>query len=90
MSSLVYSEMIFSEQFNELSYEEQIIYAGVIYSIVVDNFKNIDYVDLINNIDDIIIGLDEIVNTFIGLELVDYLEDILEIRESIKKSIKKL
>jgi hypothetical protein len=36
-------------------------------------------------IKDINEGLEEIIDIFIELELVDYLEDILEIREGIKK-----
>jgi hypothetical protein len=87
MSSLLNPEMIFSEHFSELSYEEQVFYAGVIHSIVVENFKNINHDNLIDidYIDDIIVGLDEIINTFIELELVDYLEDILAIKQYVKK-----
>ena len=40
-------------------------------------------------IKDINQGLEEIIDIFIELELVDYLEDILKIREGMKKSIEK-
>jgi hypothetical protein len=90
MSSLVSSKITFSEQLQELSYEEKVIYAGVIYSLLVENFKDLDYLNQmsLDHIKDIDEGLEEIIDIFIELELIDYLEDILEIRESIKKLLK--
>jgi hypothetical protein len=90
MSSLVSSKITFSEQLQELSYEEKVIYAGVIYGLLVENFKDLDYLNQmsLDHIKDIDEGLEEIIDIFIELELIDYLEDILEIRESIKKLLK--
>ena len=87
MSSLLNSKITSSELLQELSYEESIIYAGVIHSLLIENFKDLNYLNQMSleYIKDINQGLEEIIDIFIELELVDYLEDILEIREGIKK-----
>jgi hypothetical protein len=87
MSSLLNSKITSSELLQELSYEERIIYAGVIHSLLIENFKDLNYLNQMSleYIKDINQGLEEIIDIFIELELVDYLEDILEIREGIKK-----
>jgi hypothetical protein len=87
MSSLLNSKITSSELLQELSYEERIIYAGVIHSLLIENFKDLNYLNQmpLEYIKDINEGLEEVIDIFIELELVDYLEDILEIRESIKK-----
>ena len=87
MSSLLNSKITSSELIQELSYEERIIYAGVIHSLLIENFKDLNYLNQMSleYIKDINQGLEEIIDIFIELELVDYLEDILEIREGIKK-----
>jgi len=87
MSSLLNSKITSSELLQELSYEERIIYAGVIHSLLIENFKDLNYLNQmpLEYIKDINEGLEEIIDIFIELELVDYLEDILEIREGIKK-----
>jgi hypothetical protein len=87
MSSLLNSKITSSELLQELSYEEGIIYAGVIHSLLIENFKDLNYLNQmpLEYIKDINEGLEEVIDIFIELELVDYLEDILEIRESIKK-----
>jgi hypothetical protein len=87
MSSLLNSKITSSELLQELSYEERIIYAGVIHSLLIENFKDLNYLNQmpLEYIKDINEGLEEVIDIFIELELVDYLEDILEIREGIKK-----
>ena len=91
MSSLLNSEMISSELLQVLSYEERVIYAGVMHSLLIENFKDLNYLNQmpLEYIKDINQGLEEIIDIFIELELVDYLEDILKIREGMKKSIEK-
>ena len=83
--------MISLEVLQVLSYEERVIYAGVMHSLLIENFKDLNYLNQmpLEYIKDINQGLEEIIDIFIELELVDYLEDILEIREGIKKSIEK-
>ena len=91
MSSLLNSEMISLEVLQVLSYEERVIYAGVMHSLLIENFKDLNYLNQmpLGYIKDINEGLEEIIDIFIELELVDYLEDILKIREGMKKSIEK-
>ena len=91
MSSLLNSEMISLEVLQVLSYEERVIYAGVMHSLLIENFKDLNYLNQmpLEYIKDINQGLEEIIDIFIELELVDYLEDILKIREGMKKSIEK-
>ena len=83
--------MISLEVLQVLSYEERVIYAGVMHSLLIENFKDLNYLNQmpLEYIKDINQGLEEIIDIFIELELVDYLEDILKIREGMKKSIEK-
>lgn len=91
MDSLLNSEMTSLELFRLLSHEEQIIYAGVIHSIIVDSFNDLSRVRSIpaKDFSEIMKGFDDIIDIFIDLELVDYLEDIIQVKNNLEKVIGK-
>lgn len=87
MDSLLNSEMTSLELFRTLSHEEQILYAGVIHSIIVSSFDNLSVIKSLSHDDfsEIIKGFDDIIDIFIDLELIDYLEDIIQVKKNLEK-----
>lgn len=87
MDSLLNSEMTSLELFRTLSHEEQIIYAGLIHSVIVNSFNDLSKVKSVSSKDfsEIMKGFNDIIDIFIDLELVDYLEDIIQVKKNLEK-----
>jgi hypothetical protein len=87
MDSLLNSEMTSLELFRSLSHEEQMIYAGLIHSVVVDSFNDPSKVRSIppRDFSEIMKGFNDIIDIFIELELVEYLEDIIQVKINLEK-----